>query len=185
LPVILHSMTDDTLERDLRRAYGAYEYLRDHDLSDISTTSRLLHEDDLDYLTRRIADETRELYGVVEGTHGHGGGRDDIVLEAYQSLYWLMVFAVAAGDGYDGLRPHEPLADPTSVAVTPQSWPSRALGLRDGDDARRRQTLRAGYAIVGAACMRADVPPREPVRRDLDELCAKAYLAPYWRELDG
>jgi len=176
-------MTDDTLERDLRRAYGAYEYLRAHDLSDLSTTSRLLHENDPDYLARRIADETRELHGVVEGTHGHGGRRDDIVLEAYQSLYWLMVFAAAAGEGYDDLRPHEPLADPTSVAGTPRSWPLRALGLRDGDDARRRQALRAGFATVGAACMRAGVPVREPVRRDLDELRVKAYLAPYWREL--
>ncbi len=181
---MLYDMTDDTLERDLRHAYGAYEYLRAHDLSDLSMTSRLLHENDPDYLARRIAGETRELYGVVEGTHGHGGGRDDIVLEAYQSLYWLMVFAVAAGDGYDDLRPHEPLADPTSVAVTPQSWPLRARGLRDGDDARRRQALRAGFAIVGAACMRAGVPACAPVRRDLDELRAKAYLAPYLRELD-
>ncbi len=183
---MLYDMTDDTLERDLRHAYGAYEYLRDHDFSDLSTTSRLLHEENaLDYLARRIADETRELYGVVEGTHGHGGGRDDIVLETYQSLYWLMVFAVAVGDGYDDLRPHEPLADPTSVAGTLRSWPSRALGLHDGDDARRRQALRGGFAIVGAACMRANVLARESVRRDLDELRAKAYLASYWRELDG
>jgi phosphoribosyl-ATP pyrophosphohydrolase len=179
---MLYGMTDDTLEHDLRRAYGAYEYLCAHDLRDVSATSRVLHEDDPD-CARRIVDETRELYGAVEGTHGHGGGRDDIVLEAYQSLYWLMVVAVAAGDDYDDLRPHEPLADPTSVAVTPRSWPLRALGLRDGDDARRRLALRAGFAIVGAACMRAGVPAREPVRRDLDELRAKAYLAPYWREL--
>ena len=181
---MLYSMIDDTLERDLRRAYGAYEYLRDHDLSDLSTTSRLLHEDALDYLARRIADETRELYGVVEGTHGHGGGRDDIVLEAYQSLYWLTIFAVAAGDGYDDLRPHEPLAAPAGVAVTPQSWPSRVRGLYDGDDALRRQTLRAGYATVGAAFLRAGVPACEPGWRDLDELRAKAYLAPYWRGLN-
>src|SRR5207248_10202289 len=68
----------DTLERDLRAIYGAYEYLRAHDLAAVSTTSRLLHECDLAYLARRARDEMEELRGAVAGTHGHGGGRADI-----------------------------------------------------------------------------------------------------------
>src|ERR687884_543984 len=97
----------DTLERDLRAIYGAYEYLRDHDLAAASTTSRLLRERDLAYLARRARDEMEELRGAVAGTHAHGGGRTDIVLEAYQTLYWLLLLAVAAGDRYDDVRPHE------------------------------------------------------------------------------
>jgi len=53
----------DTLERDLRAIYGAYEYLREHDLAAASTTSRLLHECDLAYLARRARDEMEHLQG--------------------------------------------------------------------------------------------------------------------------
>ncbi len=173
-------MDNDDLERDLRLVYGAYEYLRAHDLAGRSTTSRLLRAGDLVYLAGRSSDELRELEGTVAGTHGHRGGRDDIVLEAYQSLYWLMLLAVAAGDRYDDLRPHVPLTRADVHA---------ALSLRDDaavQDAGTRRELRAhGFARVGAACRHAGVPVEEAVRRDLRELRAKGYLDPYWGQADG
>ncbi len=174
---------DNHLERNLRLVYGAYVYLRAHDLSDQSTTSRLLRAGDLAYLAGRAADELDELRGAVAGTHSHGGEQhDDVVLEAYQSLYWLIALAVAAGDQYDDLRPHEPLAraddSHTAAAFVPPAFDARDAGTR-------RDMLARGFAAIGAACRQAGVPVGDVARRDLRELRAKGYLAPYWDATDG
>jgi len=97
---------DAELAVDLYAVYGAYQFLRDHDLTTVSSTSCRLHEADLPALTARVRDEVDELRGVIAGTHGHGGGEDDVVLEASQCLYWTFVLAIAAGDAYDDLSPH-------------------------------------------------------------------------------
>lgn len=174
-------MDGDDIERDLRAAYGAYEYLRGRELSDRSTTSRLLREGDLGYLARRVSDELGELRGAVAGTHSHGGDvRDDIVLEAYQSLYWLVLLAVAAGDRYDDVRPHEPLARVEVRGATP--LPPPAFDARDVG--ARRSMLARGFAVIGAACRQAGVPVEDAVRRDLRELRSKGYLAAYWAATD-
>ena len=55
------------LETALRQLYGAYLYLRDHDLSTESNTSRLLQERSPIYLASRLADEFQELAGVQTG----------------------------------------------------------------------------------------------------------------------
>src|SRR5436309_2903492 len=141
-------MMRDTLERELRAIYGAYEYLRDQDLAAASTTSRLLHGRDLTYLAQRARDEMDELRGAIAGTHGHGGGHDDIVLEAYQTLYWLLLLAVAAGDRYDDIRPHEMLAPGPHAGCT--TAPLRLwidAPPRVSDPPQRQQALRAGLAI--------------------------------------
>jgi hypothetical protein len=173
----------DTLERGLRAIYGAYEYLRDHDLAAVSTTSRLLRERDLAYLARRARDEMEELRGAIAGTHGHGGGRDDIVLEAYQTLYWLLLLAVAAGDRYDDVRPHEVLAPGPHVGRTTAS---HAFGVEIAllpqvpDPRQRQQALRERLAILTEQCHIAGVAVEAPVQRDLAELRSRPYLAPYW-----
>jgi hypothetical protein len=165
------------LERDLRAIYGAYSYLHTHDLAAVSTTSRLLRAGEMAWLAGRVRDELAELRGAVEGTHGHGGGRDDIVLEAYQALYWLMVLAVATGEEYDAVRPHEPLAAGAAEDAGEWTWPDEA--------GQRQQALRSGFALVGRECRRGGVAAAEPTRRDLAELRAKPYLAPYWAAHDA
>ncbi len=77
------------------RWYGAYAYLRDHDLAGDSATSRRLRagED----LRRRVADELGELAGVLDGSHRHGELAADVALEAGQVLYWMTLVAVGAG----------------------------------------------------------------------------------------
>jgi hypothetical protein len=175
----------DTLERDLRAIYGAYEYLREHDLAAVSTTSRLLHERDLAYLARRARDEMEELRGAVAGTHGHGGGRADIVLEAYQTLYWLLLLAVAAGDRYDDVRPHEMLApEPHAgcITVPHRVWIDSLP--RVSDQPHRRTALGAGLAIVAGLCHNAGLAVEAAVQRDLAELRARPHLAPYWHARD-
>jgi hypothetical protein len=175
----------DTLERGLRAIYGAYEYLREHDLATASTTSRLLHQRDLAYLARRARDEMEELRGAVAGTHGHGGGRADIVLEAYQTLYWLLLLAVAAGDRYDDVRPHEMLAPnlPAGCITVPHRlWIAALRGV--SDQPQRQQALRDGLALVAGQCHTAGVPVEAAVQRDLAELRSRPYLVPYWDACD-
>lgn len=176
------------LESNLRLLYGAYEYLREHDLAAQSTTSRLLHERDLAVLAGRVADELAELRGTVAGTHGHGGGRDDVVLEAYQSLYWLIVLAVAAGDRYDDLQPHEAMIPLSSSGAAHDYWRGDE-GVRSGegdewawlDDPRQRHAaIRQGVSLVAAECSHGGVDVAEAVARDLRELRSKPYLQPYW-----
>src|SRR5437868_2093999 len=178
-------MMRDTLERELRAIYGAYEYLRDHDLAAASTTSRLLHGRDLTYLAQRARDEMDELRGAIAGTHGHGGGHDDIVLEAYQTLYWLLLLAVAAGDRYDDVRPHETLApEPHAGCITvPQRVWIDSLP-RVSDQPHRRTALGAGLTIVAGLCHDAGLAVEAAVQRDLAELRARPYLAPYWDARD-
>ncbi len=198
------------IERDLRAVYGAYAYLRDHDLARRSTTSRALREADLARLARRVRDELAELRGVIDGTHGHGHGRDDVVLEAYQSLYWLIVLAVAAGDTYDDVLSHTALehgqpsppapADPSLASAEPTAHPALpargrgeqsvagATELEDLDSAdpmRRRQAIRRGVAQMADLCGRAGVAVAEPIARDLSELRARPSLAPYWEAMDA
>ena len=55
-----------------RRQFGAYAYLRDHDLTSESETSRRLRHSD-QHFRSRIADELRELAGVMDGEHRHAG----------------------------------------------------------------------------------------------------------------
>jgi phosphoribosyl-ATP pyrophosphohydrolase len=178
-------MDSHMLEQDLRAVYGAYEYLRAHDISDHSTTSRLLRAGDLAFLARRVADETDELRGVVMGTHAHSGGRDDVILEAYQCLYWTFALAVAAGDRYDDIHPGEALAlaSDNGASLTMRAPLSPVLATADlRDDERRRRFLREGLSFIAWSCRQADVPVHEAVRRDLRELRAKEYLQPYWRK---
>jgi hypothetical protein len=174
-------MMSTPLERELRAIYGAYEYLRDHDLAAVSTTSRLLHERDLTYLAQRARDEMDELRGAITGTHGHGGGHNDIVLEAYQTLYWLLLLAVAAGDRYDDVRPHEMLAsDPHVGCITVPHRVWIASLPRVSDQPHRQTALGEGIASVAGLCHKAGLAVEAAVQRDLAELRARPYLAPYW-----
>src|SRR6266480_6572667 len=59
------------LEEKLHQLYGVYLYLRDHDLSEESNTSRLLQEHSQSYLVSRLGDELQELAEVQTGEHMH------------------------------------------------------------------------------------------------------------------
>src|SRR5215475_8797546 len=101
--------TELNLETTLRQLYGVYLYLRDHDLSEKSNTSRLLHEKNHSYLVSRLADELQELAGVQSGEHVHAGKQDDTVLEGSQVCYWLFLLAVTHNLGFDNFAPHRAL----------------------------------------------------------------------------
>src|SRR5262249_13363201 len=72
---------------------GPYEDLGDKDLSAASPAPRRL-QPGAPPVDDRIADELRELAGVLDGTHRHESLAADLLLEGSQVLYWLAVAAV-------------------------------------------------------------------------------------------
>src|SRR6266576_6164716 len=97
------------LETTLRQLYRVYLYLRDHDMSEKSNTSRLLHQKNHSYLVSRLADELQELAGVQNGEHVHTGKQDDTVLEGSQVSYWLFLLAATNNLLFDDFAPHTAL----------------------------------------------------------------------------
>lgn len=169
------------------RQFGAYVFLRTHDVSDESRTSLILRQHD-DEVTGRLADELEELAGTIEGTHGHVDRRSDIALEAGQVLYWLLLRCVRSQVGWDELRPDRALdVDATQESVsarllaevlreTAHQWRERA-----GEaSANLASDAHATLNLVAQACVANSVAPREIVERDLVELRARPYLQPYF-----
>jgi hypothetical protein len=173
----------DDLEHDLRRLYGAYEYLRDTDLTAESNTSRLLHTPDYGLLAGRVGQEVAELLGVLFGTHRHHGMPDDLVLEASQVCYWVFCNAVARQVPYDQLAPHVALRDRDADRA---GDPPDLLAYLRGDDPAatsdpgRVRALQAFLRGVGKACRQEGVLPLTVVRADLTAMTAKPYLAVYF-----
>jgi hypothetical protein len=173
----------DSLERALRRLYGAYEYLRDTDLIEPSSTARLLHAPDYDLLAARLGQEVAELLGVLFGTHRHQGLPADLVLEGSQVCYWVFCNAVARRVPYDALAPHHALRD--TDADRTGDPPDLLAYLRGADlaaqaDPGRLRALQAILRAVGRACRQTGVLPLTVVQYDLTAMEAKPYLAPYF-----
>src|SRR5579859_5555906 len=97
---VVTSEKQQALEAVLRQLYGVYIYLRDHDLSEQSNTSRLLQDRSTGYLVSRLADELQELADVQSGEHIHSGRQPDTILEGSQVGYWLLLLAAARNIAY-------------------------------------------------------------------------------------
>ncbi len=101
---------DAALERDTRALYATYERLRDASLVAGSRTAALLHAPDAQaaslHAFARAQEELDELRGVINGTHQHYGDERDVMLEASQVGYWVMMAAVAMRLPYDEWNPH-------------------------------------------------------------------------------
>ena len=170
-----------------KRQFGAYLFLRANDLSAESRTSSLLRQPD-DQVTDRVADELDELAGAIDGTHRHVDRRSDIVLEAGQVLYWLILACIRNDVSWNDLRPDRALdIDASAEQITArllievlrqsrQSW--RASADRSSPDfaADAHATLN----VVAQACVASGIAPREIVERDLAELRTRPYLQAYF-----
>ena len=77
------SQLTENLNEPTRLWYRAYEFLRDNDLAAESGTSRRLRTPN-EPLAERLADELRELAGVLDGSHSHQGFIADVLLEGSQ-----------------------------------------------------------------------------------------------------
>lgn len=176
---------EDGLSSRLRIWYGAYLYLRDHDLSNVSGTSRALRGDG-STLTGRLADELHELAGVIRGEHHHSGLLDDVVLEASQALYWLALVAAHAGVAWLELDL------PTALGVERDAKPVEDVAERlDADAIDWRDTgarsneslivaLRATAGNIQAAAASAQVEIATVIEHDLAELRSRPYLESYF-----
>jgi hypothetical protein len=177
----------DNLEKLSREVWGAYEYLRDNDLSAESGTSRRLRSSDRHKLRSRLIEELVELRGVVEGTHIHEGFAQDIVLEGYEVWYWAACTAINAGMDYEELLPHRAmLAGFDSPAVERlELLPAfdKLLGKLTGHQSHDDElaNLVQVFCLVGRACGLNSTLPARLLERDKSEMSQKGYLANYWK----
>lgn len=169
-----------TLEKELLQLYGVYIFLRDHDLSEESNTSRLLQEHSQGYLVSRLADEIQELAGVQSGEHQHADRHADTVLEGSQVGYWLFLIAAGASVPYNDFAPHLALVD----GYNAQYSEAKVIELREEclhlvaekDPLLIAQGLNKGFHFIGWACAEAGVSPLEPAEYDLGQMRRKGLV---------
>ena len=168
------------LEAELRQLYGVYLYLRDHDLSEESNTSRLLQEHSQSYLVSRLADELQELADVQTGEHVHSGRKLDTVLEGSQVGYWLFLIAAGLNVPYNDFAPHDSLlagyrGQYSEAKAIEQR--QECLSLISSEQAiTAAQGLRLGFAQIGWASAQAGINPLEPAEYDLDQMRRKGLV---------
>lgn len=166
----------DSLAEAFRRIYRAYEYLRDHDLEEVSGTSRRLRHPDQPWLRQRAAQELGELAGVLAGTHAHANPVDDTILEGRQVCYWLLTRAVAEHLPFEEVMPHVLLraGEEAGEAVT-----EAEAELFAREERPLLDDLRAGLYLVGGACAKQGVPLLALAEAELADLAQKSYLAAF------
>lgn len=159
--------------------WGAYEYLRHHDIAESGTSQRLRGDESL---IPRIQDELRELAGVLDGTHAHASQRDDLLLEGSQVCYWIVSELVRQGVPFADARPDRAMEILPDDAASPITVAKLARGAAD-DLATNQLTDTQGHALftlVASAAVSLGVEPLDVIRRDLDELKSRDYLASYF-----
>lgn len=166
-----------------QRWWGAYEWLRDHDLADQSGTSARLRASS-DANTSRLADELRELAGVLDGSHQHTTTEEDLRLEAGQALYWVACAAVYNRIVWDMVRPDRAL-DITGNDFPPSSTLAGLLKARATEidalaSAPDAALMHDTVALVGTCLRSNDIDPLDVINGDLNELSTKTYLSGYF-----
>ncbi len=171
---------EQKLETEMRQLYGVYLYLRDHDLSEESNTSRLLQERSQSYLVSRLGDELQELADVQSGDHMHSGRRADTILEGSQVGYWLFLLASGSNIPYNDFAPHAALLE----GYRGQYSESKTIEQREeclelvssSAPAQVARGLQLGFALVGWACAESGVSPLEPSEYDLEQMRRKGLV---------
>jgi phosphoribosyl-AMP cyclohydrolase len=178
------SVDGDSLATVTKDQFAAYEFLRDHDLSAVSATSARLNDAN-SAIGHRIADELRELAGVLDGSHRHHSLADDLVLEASQVIYWVLLDVIGNHVSWDQLRPDRALV--TAEDNVPQATVARLLRaeaehwLTEVDHPPSAAArAHAALALVGQGLRTGGVDPLQPIETDLAELRSRPYLAPHF-----
>jgi phosphoribosyl-AMP cyclohydrolase len=168
------------LETKMRQLYGVYIYLRDHDMSEESNTSRLLQEHSPSYLVSRLADELQELAEVQSGEHVHAGRQPDTILEGSQVGYWLLLLAAARNLRYDDFTPHTSILRGyhdhyTEEQAIEQQQHCLSL-IAANEPSIVVQGLHLGFALIGRVCAEAGVSPLAPAEFDIEQMQRKGLL---------
>jgi len=178
------SVYGDSGLAELETWLGAYRWLADHDLAGVSGTSRHLRESNVPVLSARVADELRELAGVVSGDHVHDDRTADALLEGSQVMYWIALTAIRAGledsEIADSIRAgsktddHDaPIDLPPKLRALADEWQRaffRALG----------SLISRTVSQIGLAAAAMDTSLSAMISRDLAELRARPYLADFF-----
>ncbi len=183
LPIAGEYISDEMrqkLEAELRQLYGVYLYLRDHDMSEESNTSRLLQERSQSYLVSRLGDELQELAEVQTGEHVHSGRQLDTMLEGSQVGYWSFLIAAGFNVPYNDFVPHDSLLEGyegqySEVKAIEQRQECLSL-VSSKQPAAVAQGLRLSFAQIGWACAGAHVNPLAPAEYDLDQMRRKGLV---------
>lgn len=167
------------LATQTRQWWSAYEWLRDHDHEAESGTSRRLRAE-TDESTARLAEELRELAGVLDGSHRHDTLAADVRLESGQVFYWLACAGIWHGYTWEQVRPDRAL-DVTAGASARQDTLARLLRTRaeevsDLASWSEATLLHDTMALVGAVLRSQEVEPLEVINADLAELATRPYL---------
>lgn len=178
------STAPDPLAAATRLLYGALHFLRSNDLTEVSRTSVRLRRT-TDTVSPRTAQELRELAGVLEGTHRHGGLREDVLLEGTQVLYWVLLAAVRGEVSWDRLRPDRALAsgaDGVDLETAARLLRAEARGWERGAEADEDLGARchATLALLAQAGQVVGLPGLELVEADLAEMRSRQYLGGYF-----
>ncbi len=168
------------LEAKMRQLYGVYLYLRDHDMSEESNTSRLLQEHSQGYLASRLGDELQELADVQSGVHMHTGRTSDTILEGSQVGYWLLLLAATCNVPYNAFVPHAALLSGYYQLFSE----GKAIEIREEclqltsaeEPSQIARGLQLGFALIGWACAQAKVDPLEPAEYDLGQMRRKGLV---------
>ena len=168
------------LEMKMLPLYGAYLYLRDHDLSEESNTSRLLQEHSKSYLLSRLSDELQEMADVQSGEHGHIDRQSDTILEGSQVGYWLLLLAATMNLRYDDFMPHASILQGYHERYSEEKsieQQQQCLNLlTDNDPSMVVQGLQLGFALIGWACADSGVSPLAPAEFDLEQMRRKGLV---------
>lgn len=165
------------LEALTRQWWGAYVWLRDHDLEDVSSTSELLRDESAPVL-HRIKDELNELAGVLDGSHTHTNQRDDFILEASQCSYWLVLAAIKAGLTWDVVRVDRAIDVQESTVgpdVAAKLLRAEAMVLGDVTSGSVMHLFR----MIAESARTLNIDPRDVFEFDLADLKSKSYLSEY------
>jgi hypothetical protein len=180
--------TFEEFEQLTASVWGAYEYLRDNDLSAESGTSKRLRAGNPVKLFERLLEELDELRGVVKGTHFHEGFDSDLILEGYEVWYWAASLAIANDLKYAEIEPHTAFLNgfnEATVKAPPALAPAfdrLVVKLKQQDPANLAPAhFQAVFYLVGRACRLNDTHPARLLERDRAEMTQKSYLSAYWQ----
>ena len=175
-----HTRFTAPLEAKMRQLYGVYLYLRDHDLSEESNTSRLLQEHSQSYLVSRLADELQELAGVQNSEHIHTGQQPDTILEGSQVGYWLLLLAATKNLRYEDFTPHISILqgydDHYSAEQAIEQQQNCLSLVAANEPSLFVQGLHPGFALIGWACSEAGVSPLAPAEFDIEQMQRKGLI---------
>ncbi len=164
--------------------WNAYRFLQEQVPASASSTAALLQESSRS-VQPRIADELRELAGVLRGEHSHGSREEDVVLEGSQVLYWAVVESLRAGFTLADLN--LPSALVTAVEGVPPGTVAALLEAEadrwsEGTDAISPDQVSGLVALVAQAALSAGVAPIDLIKSDLVALREKPYLAHFFEQ---